>query len=89
VLRLRPLPLTHEPIASRCRTEGTLGPLYGKRHREAAGSLANRTMDLRLPVAPSTQDEFLSVATSLGIKGTCSGFSTATTASRVAHSILR
>jgi hypothetical protein len=47
--------------------------LAGGRYRLALESLAKWTVDSRLPVSPSARDEFLSIATSLGIKGTMLG----------------
>ena len=43
------------------------------RYRQAVESLARWTMDSRLPVPQSARDEMLSIATSLGIKGTMLG----------------
>ena len=43
------------------------------RYRQALESLAKWTVDSRLPMAPPARDEFLSIATSLGIKGTILG----------------
>jgi predicted Zn-dependent protease with MMP-like domain len=47
--------------------------LDGGRYRQALESLAKWTVDSRLPMAPPARDEFLSIAASLGIKGTMLG----------------
>ncbi len=71
--RLRHLERTVLPNLSESQRHWFEGNLDGGRYRQALESLARWTVDSRPPVASSARDEFLSIATSLGIKGTMLG----------------
>jgi len=84
--RLRHLERTLAPNLSESQRHWFDSHLDGGRYRQALESLATWTVDSRLPIPPPARDEFLSIATSLGIRGRCWGSSTATTGSRIMHS---
>jgi predicted Zn-dependent protease with MMP-like domain len=71
--RLRRLERTLAPNLSESQRHWFESHLDGERYRQALESLAKWTVDLRLPVSPLAQDELLSIANSLGIKGTMLG----------------
>lgn len=71
--RLRHLERTLLPNLSESQRHWFESNLDGGRYRQALESLAKWTVDSRLPVTPPTRDEFLSIATALGIKGTMLG----------------
>jgi predicted Zn-dependent protease with MMP-like domain len=71
--RLRHLERTLLPNLSESQRHWFESNLDGGRYRQALESLAKWTVDSRLPVTPPAGDEFLSIATSLGIKGTILG----------------
>jgi predicted Zn-dependent protease with MMP-like domain len=71
--RLRHLERTLAPNLSESQRHWFESHLDAGRYRLALESLAKWTVDSRLPVNPSARDEFLSIATSLGIKGTMLG----------------
>jgi predicted Zn-dependent protease with MMP-like domain len=71
--RLRHLERALAPNLSESQRHWFESHLAGGRYPLALESLAKWTEDSRLPVSPSARDEFLSIATSLGIKGTMLG----------------
>jgi predicted Zn-dependent protease with MMP-like domain len=71
--RLRHLERTLAPSLSESQRYWFESHLDGGRYRLALESLAKWAVDSRLPIDPSARDEFLSIATSLGIKGTMLG----------------
>lgn len=71
--RLRRLERTLAPDLSESQQHWFESNLEGDRYRQALESLAKWTVDSRLPVSPPAHDEFLSIAASLGIKGTMLG----------------
>ena len=71
--RLRHLERTLAPNLSESQRHWFDSHLDGGRYRQALESLATWTVDSRLPIPPPARDEFLSIATSLGIRGTMLG----------------
>lgn len=71
--RLRHLERTLAPNLSESQRHWFENHLACGRYPLALESLAKWTDNSRLPVSPSARDEFLSIATSLGIKGTMLG----------------
>ncbi len=71
--RLRHLERMLAPNLSESQRHWFESHLDAGRYRPALESLAKWTVDSPLPVNPSARDEFLSIATSLGIKGTMLG----------------
>jgi predicted Zn-dependent protease with MMP-like domain len=68
--RLRRLEKTLRPNLSESQRKWFDNNLASGRSREALESLAKWSVDSRLPVASSARDELLSIATSLGVRGT-------------------
>lgn len=68
--RLRRLEKTLRPNLSESQRKWFDNNLATGRYHEALESLAKWSADSRLPVAASTKDELLSIATSIGLRGT-------------------
>ncbi len=71
--RLRHLERTVAPNLSESQRHWFESHLDGGRYRLALESLGKWTVESRLPVSASARDQFVSIATSLGIKGTILG----------------
>jgi predicted Zn-dependent protease with MMP-like domain len=71
--RLRRLERSVAPSLTESQQHWFASHVDGGRFRQALESLARWTVDLPLPVEPAARDEFLSLADSLGIRGTVLG----------------
>ncbi len=71
--RLQRLAKEVSPALSASQWHWLEGNLEGDRFRQALESLARWTVGSGLPVSPAVREEFLSLAVSLGVKGTVLG----------------